>query len=140
MPCIPFHSADGKFSGIVCTRGRRGKRQLCATCKAPCDLLCDGLKCDQPLCLGCAVSPRSGLDFCPSCCRQAFVWWLRNEGGKAAYQLGPTEPARKSNGRNAFRAWAKANADKFIEFVRGRPVEQTEILFGPRPAPVGRTP
>lgn len=134
MPCLPFHSADGQFSGIVCTRGRRGKRRPCATCKAPADLECDGAGCDKPLCHACAVSPRNGLDFCPSCCREVFVQWLNHEDGKAAYLVGPTEAARKSNGRNAFRAWAKARAEKFIEFVRGRALTPGEIIWAPKSA------
>lgn len=102
----------GGGRAIVCSRGRRAKRKPCATCKELCDLLCDGHGCDKPLCPSCAVSPSRDIDFCPLCCREAFTWWLRNENGKAAYTVG------RAVGRNAFRTWAKANADKFIAFVR----------------------
>ena len=54
---------------IVCFSGRR-KATPCSICRKRSTLLCDfpvgrGKTCDTPLCRGCAVSPRNGVDHCP---------------------------------------------------------------------------
>lgn len=106
MPCIPFsHVApDGSVvTGIACTRGAR--RSKCATCKQAAGLECDG--CDRPLCAPCAVSHRTGVDFCPTCCRALFVEWCASAEGQRF--TGGHRDLR----RNAFRAWAKATQDRF---------------------------
>ncbi len=101
MPCIPFN-IDG-VTGVACTRGSR--REKCSTCGSSSNLYCDG--CDKPLCAPCSVSHRRNLDFCPECCRELFREWCATEEGKR-YASG-----HRDLRRNAFRAWAKHNPDRF---------------------------
>ncbi len=110
MPCIPFN-IDG-ISGIVCTRGQR-RTGKCATCgeKGP-GLECD--KCDAKLCFGCSVSPAQGIDFCPSCFKPAWQWWLGTDGQSWV-------EAPKAVRRVAFRKWVREHITRFyelIEFIR----------------------
>jgi hypothetical protein len=84
---------------IACARGPRVPVWFCATCKVIARLVCDG--CDQPVCEACSVSPRTGLDYCPSCCKPYFKEWLATEEGQRFV------PAARELRRAAFRAWAK---------------------------------
>lgn len=117
MTCHPFIEDDGKggtFSGIACTRGRRGKkkRQKCGAlvdgklCGESSDLLCDG--CDVALCNPHRVkSTRNGegLDFCPQCFAPAWKSWLATQG--VSFLIGKYER------RMLFRQWARVNPEAF---------------------------
>ena len=112
MHGTPILDADGKVIGIACSRGSRFPK--CCFCKGDnAKLACDG--CDRALCPACAVGPTSKLDFCPKCALPAFDWWKANAGGGEIY-----EKQGRPAGRVAFRAWVKANAEKFNELVGPR--------------------
>lgn len=105
MHCRTFQLPGG---GLVIACGR-DKPRRCYTCGANrASLSCDG--CDHVLCTGCAVSPRTGLDWCPSCFAPAYAHW------KA---LGPFPQGRPER-RQAFRLWARENATLFVELSKAR--------------------
>jgi hypothetical protein len=109
---MPMHGWDitdesGRVIGRACGRGARySKCKFCG--KADANLECDG-------CDACSVAPTAKLDFCPECAKPAFEHWKANEGGLKTYQeLG------REVGRMQFRAWVKANRQKFYELARSR--------------------
>jgi hypothetical protein len=106
MTCHNLRDDAGRPIGIYCTRERKRR---CYTCQAPnASLSCDG--CDHVLCTCCAVSPKQGLDFCPACAREAWLFFWRSaqpEGDRAAR-------------RQAFRLWAREQPEKFLELARPR--------------------
>lgn len=110
----------GKVIGIACSRGPR-RVPACASCKAPgAKLVCDG--CEASLCAQCSVAPTSQLDFCPSCTKPAFDHWKEKENGASIYAgLG------RNVGRMEFRAWVKANAEKFNEMVERSEESKREV-------------
>lgn len=112
MTCYVLRDADGKLA-IGC--GRRATPQRCHVCRKVGQLLCDG--CDKPLCAVCSVAPTSKLDFCPPCFEPIFRPWMK--AGGASFYAGSTDAAALANGRNAFRAWARANVAAF-EAIRTR--------------------
>lgn len=73
MPCDFFRLRDGT-TGIVCSRGTRGRRK-CVVCGREATLLCDWPRgtrtCSAPLCAGCAFQPDTvrglddSFDLCP---------------------------------------------------------------------------
>ena len=102
--------ASGALPGggffIAC--GRRPPRKKCATCqKQLAGLECDG--CDKPLCAGCAVSPKKGIDFDPACFKPAWEWWIGQHAARR--YLSQTQRRRE------FREWARENADDFLGLV-----------------------
>lgn len=108
-------SADGKAIGIACSRYRS---RTCTHCNLrEAGLECDG--CDKPICAQCAVPPRQGLDFCPSCTRPLFEEWCDTPEGKelsagVSQSINHADPGRaRTLRRMAFRAWAKKNATRF---------------------------
>lgn len=109
---MPMHShpivdESGRVIGRACVRERR---RSCFTCSAPnASLSCDG--CDHVLCTGCAVGPTSKLDFCPKCFEPAWRHWC-----SITAVASMTKPER----RQAFRLWARANAEKFLELAKPR--------------------
>lgn len=93
---------------------RPGPKKICATCrKREAPLLCDG--CDKPLCVHCAVSPKREQDFCPSCAKPVFEGWCGLQEGKdwSAVPEGRDPELHRQMRRDAFRAWARVNADAF---------------------------
>lgn len=92
MTCHTFKK-DG-FTGVVCTRGSRRV------------MLCDG--CDQHLDPVVSVSPKEGLDFCPSCFDRAWKHWLSSRTAEV--------PVDRQQRRQAFREWARSFPDVFLEF------------------------
>lgn len=102
------HTHQLPTGGLVIA-GTRERQRRCYTCNAPnASLSCDG--CDHVLCTACAVSPRAGLDWCPSCFAPAFEHW------KA---LGPFPQSRPER-RQAFRVWARQEAATFMGLVKAR--------------------
>ncbi len=71
MPCNTYRDPDGKFTAIVCTRGKRPIK--CSVCGLSGGKLCDfplmgpktGKTCDRSLCSKCAVSGGADIDYCP---------------------------------------------------------------------------
>lgn len=114
MTC--FIRTVGSTTIIACARNAPAKR--CSACGKLGQLACDG--CDLPLCAACSVSPRDGLDFCPSCCRPYFKEWCGTEEGR-----------RYANGhrdvrRNAFRAWARNFATLRLQTLRSKASHEVE--------------
>lgn len=109
MTCHKLQLPGGGIA-IACTRGRRASYTLC-----------DG--CDVKLDPREGVSPKRELDFCPNCARPAFDWWKANAGGAAVY--GGREPLELK--RNAFRFWARQNAEKFLELVKRTAASVAEV-------------
>lgn len=104
MHCRTFDL--GGATVIACTRERVRK---CFTCSAPnASLSCDG--CDHVLCTACAVSPREGLDWCPTCFKPAFEYW------KGLVVI----PLDRAERRQAFRLWARANPFVFLVHAKER--------------------
>lgn len=97
--------------GIVIACGRRRKPPPCGTCRASAELECDG--CDKPVCFACGVSPRKGLDFCPTCFAPAFEYFKANTAHSADRNVRRVE----------FRAWARANPEKFLELSKALTAE-----------------
>lgn len=106
MTCHTFRDETGKPIGIVCTRERTRR---CYGCSAPnASLSCDG--CDHVLCTACAVSPSSGLDFCPTCFAGAWRHWCA---------LGAL-PSTQAERRQAFRLWAREQPALFLSLSKAR--------------------
>lgn len=97
---------DGTFV-IAC--GRKPRRPRCSYCAdVGAQLECDG--CDKAVCRTCSVSPRDGVDMCPTCFLPAWRHWLKLQPTSAGAM---TQQAR----RLGFRRWARAAAEKFLELV-----------------------
>lgn len=109
MPIIKL--ADGTVAHVRMCRARVPKCACCGMKGGSLD--CDG--CDRHVCPACCVSPREGLDFCPSCSHPAFNTYMNAHGGRAVYEL-KGRPA----GRMSFREWVRANADTFLKLAAQR--------------------
>lgn len=101
---VPLLDETGRVIGIACGSRRNVK---CKTCGTTAMLECDG--CDKPLCGGCSVSPRKGIDFCPPCFKPAFEHWKR---GLQAI------PGHRDQRRAEFREWARSESETFLRLSR----------------------
>lgn len=127
MSCETFNVGGATVIGC----GRNARALRCATCNKLGQLCCDG--CDAPLCAACSVSPRTGLDFCPTCCKPYFKEWCATEEGQR-YATGHRELRR-----GAFRAWAKNFACLRLESIRSPASREVEAANnGTLNAPVRR--
>jgi len=112
-----LYDETGRPMGIACHRGRRSAGR-CSVCAVPrSELECDG--CDKALCKTCAVSPRAGLDFCPTCFDPAWKRWLGMQPSSAAAMT-------RERRRAEFRAWARAACNAFLSLVKLSPTSEAD--------------
>ena len=94
MPCNFYHDPEGRFSMVICSRGRREKPK-CFFCGNPSTSLCDfptkALKdfrrdvetsktCDRPLCNSCRVKIGIDTDICPDHDKEEAIELIFNGG------------------------------------------------------------